>query len=235
MITDHSLRAGALRNLAVSLAKAGQFEDADATAQSIGNEPIRASTQNDLAAALAKLGEIKQAIELVTSIANLSERAAAVQSVIKQHLQSNSPKALVPHLLKLDLSRNGWTRVLFTWRKELLRHADAPLPLLRESLTLYPFDQEAATKGVYALVQGHVQAGDLDTAADIAAACPELQLDVLVTESEGPPLPDDYDPETLPDPFRATFDALVAAHADGEIDDATFTAKAEMIFEMDAM
>jgi hypothetical protein len=72
----------------------------------------------------------------------------------------------------------------------------------------------------------------MEAAGAIAAACPELQLDVLVPEPEGVPLPDDCDPETLPDPFRAKFDSLVAARANGEMDDATFTAKAEVIFEM---
>ena len=234
-IEDDSRRMQALSNLVAAFAEVGQFEEAQSTVQEIEGDSQRMQALSDLTVAFAEAENVEQAIVIAKSITDLPKRVETIQGVVNQYFQSGNLKAFAGHLPFFELHHDGWEILLSTWREGLLEHDADPRPLLRESLTLYPFDQEAATKGVYALVQGHVQAGDLDTAADIAAACPELQLDVLVTESEGPPLPDDYDPETLPDPFRATFDALVAAHADGEIDDATFTAKAEMIFEMDAM
>ncbi|WP_022836932.1 ATP-binding protein [Salisaeta longa] len=241
-IQDDLTRAEALSDISTARIKTGDdkqarlvLNEAQATVQTIRTSQRRAKALEALATAFAKAGYAEQAVVVTMSIADLSGRADTIQSVVNQNFQSGSPETLATHLPTLDLTKDGWTNVLHSWREGLLEHVADPRSLLRESLTLYPFDQKSAVEGVYALVQGHVQADDLDTAGAIAAACPELQLDVLVTESERPPLPDDCDPETLPDSFRAKFDSLVAAHANGEMDDATFTAKAEVIFEMAAL
>ena len=233
-VKDTTLRDYAVAHLTVALADADRIDKACTTVQAIENDWLRAGPLAALATALAEAGDIKRAVTIVNSIPHLLSRADAIREVIS-HLHSDLLELLVTYLPSLELAYDDWADVFSTLREGLLEYVADPRSLLRESLTLYPLDQKSAVEGVYALVQGHVQAGDLDTAGAIAAACPELQLDVLVTESERQPLPDDCDPETLPDTFRAKFDALVAAHASGEMDDATFTAKAEVIFEMAAL
>ena len=153
-----------------------------------------------------------------------------MEEIAEKQAEDDQADAFADHLPTLELLHSGWTDFLSTWREALLEHEEDPRTLLRQSLTLYPFDAEAAAEGAYSLVQAHVQAGAMDLAEAIARECPELDLDVLVSEP-GTPIPEGCDPDDLPVRQRAEYDTYVELYEEGTLDDAAFESKVEELFE----
>jgi tetratricopeptide (TPR) repeat protein len=225
-----SERDRVLSDLASTFSKTGDFDRALDSARSIDDRCRRAAVFSGVSEALARIGNLDSAVEVSLSIGDLSERASAIEEIAKQQSEDGHADAFAEHLPAIELAHDGWTNFLSTWREALLEHEEDPCPLLRQSLTLYPFDAEAAAEGVYSLVQAHVQAGAMDHAEAIARECPKLELDVLVQDSE-PPIPEGCDPEKLTGFFEQQFEDLVESYEHGDLDDAAFKENAKNILK----
>jgi len=198
-------RAGALSGLANVLTDAGAFDQ---------TQPL-----------------FEQALDAALTIDNLSVRAYATKKMAEQKAQDHRAEAFAQYFPQIELSHDGWTDLLSTWREALLEHTDEPRPLLRQSFTLYPFDAEAAAEGVHSLIQAHVQVGAMDHAEAIARECPELELDMLVPEPD-PPIPEGCDPETLPPRLKEAFDNHVEDYKAGRLGDTEFEERVSSLSEV---
>ena len=235
-IDSRSSRNAALAKLSVVLSKSNEYEQASRVAHSIEDEAARNETLADVATALVDADQDRQpctlfgqAIELACAIGDQSKRVRALATTVKIMAEGGNFDAASDLFGSLELDRSTWNDLLPAWRQALLEHTDEPRSLLRQSFAPYPFDAESAAKGVYSLVQAHVQAGAMDHAEAIARECPKLELDVLVQEPELP-IPEGCDPDDLPVRQRAEYDTYVELYEEGTLDDAAFKSKAEELF-----
>jgi tetratricopeptide (TPR) repeat protein len=163
------------------------FEGVLAAAQEIGDDRSRAKALSEVARALAETEATDRARSIfeearaaAREIDDNRSRAATFSRVTMRHVKAGLAHAVADYLPSIELAREGWILILSSWRETLVGHKETPSSLLRQSLMLYPFDVETATKGVYALVQAHAQAGTIKYVEAIARECPELGLDVVV-------------------------------------------------------
>jgi len=205
--------------------------------QEIDNETHRAWGLAGVASALSDSGHpekarsvYKEALTTALCIEDLSNRASRVKRAAEQQVKSGWTEDFAENLPDIELSHDGWTDFLSTWREALLEHEEDPRPLLRQSFTLYPFDAEAAAEGVYSLVHAQIRKSSMNHVESIARACPELELGVLVTEPELP-TPEGCDPDDLPVRQRAEYDTYVDLYEEGTLDDDAFESKVEELFE----
>ena len=196
--TDSDLRASdeivlALSDITKALSTVGDSERARsvlgrALAMTERIQDLRAGARalHGVAGALSAIGDSEQARcvfekarEKITSISHGGKRAEAV-SHIALHLAAYKVVVTADEISEFVLSRDEWSDYLSTWREAVLHHEGTPIPRLRKSFMLYPFDLEVSFGGIYTLVQAHVQAGTMEYARAIVRRCPELGLDILL-------------------------------------------------------
>ncbi|PQJ36783.1 hypothetical protein BSZ35_00060 [Salinibacter sp. 10B] len=233
-IDDEGDRAWALSGLAALVADFGEskraraiFERAFDTARAVDHDPSRTELLLGLSSTISRSGGVDFAIDVAVSIADLSKRVAAIREIAEQQAEAGQADSFAQHMPQIELPHDGWTDFLTTWRETLLEHTDEPRPLLRQSLTQHPFDVKAAAEGVYSLVQAHVQAGAIDYAEAIAKECPELELNVLISE-ESEREPDDLAPER-----QEQYDQLANLRDQGLLREEEFEEKVQALFEQD--
>jgi len=81
-IENASVRSLALKDIALALAEAGQFDQAIQIAQKIGNASFRSSALKDIVAALVKAGRFDRAVEVAETIDEPIARLQALAAII---------------------------------------------------------------------------------------------------------------------------------------------------------
>ena len=89
-------------------------------------------------------------------------------------------------LFKLKLSEQALKQLLPAWREVVLEHTQNPLPFLRKSLLLYPFELSLAYDGAYSLVMAYAKLKKFDVVSSIAKECPQLGLEILASSTPEP-------------------------------------------------
>jgi len=224
-------RSVALQSISDWMAEKGKFSDSLQVATSIDRdrEDIRNKAISSIVMALANSDQTVQALHATHRIDNFKRRARTISKLAEHHIKRGATDAFVEHMDSLELNHEGWNSVVPKWQENLIRHTSSPEVYLRQSLTLDPFNPFAGWRGAFSLVQAHIQTGGLPYAEAIARLCPELELS-FIFESSTPKA--GLDPDELPSKLRAKYDTYNEMREEGLIDEETFEAKVETLFEL---